>query len=273
MTNEEFSAGFDVYMNSYSQSIGDPLIIGGLNFDEYEKSLFLTDAQEQFIKHLYKGGYGVDGFEESEELRRQLDSLVIQQEYTSNDAFPTEKDANEQISSDTLIPANPSVLPIVKGVVPVIKDGKTHTVFKLNDDCWYIVYENALNGSNDSCTGGMSCDVVPISHDVYNRTRNNPFRGPNNSRVLRLDRGKYYVELVSAFPIKNYIVRYIKRPDPIILTSLEGTPLSIYGEQKETSCTLNDVVHREILELAVKLAYASRAQGSSSKTKKDSDED
>lgn len=245
MTTEEFSSGFDVYMNSYSQSMGDPFVMGGLNFDEYEKSLFLTEAQEQYVKHLYKGGYGLDAFEETEELRRKLDNLIKQFEYTSDDDV-----------SDTVKP---------------IKDGKTHTIFKLQDDCWYIIYESATNGSDDSCLGGMSCDVVPMPHDLYNRTRNNPFRGPNNKRVLRLDKGENYVELVSSFPIGTYIVRYLKRPNPIILVPLENTGLFINGKQEEATCELNDVVHRNILELAVKLAYASRATTSSSK--KDSSDD
>ena len=117
----------------------------------------------------------------------------------------------------------------------------------------------------------MSCDVVPMPHDLYNRTRNNPFRGPNNKRVLRLDKGENYVELVSSFPIGTYIVRYLKRPNPIILVPLENTGLFINGKQEEATCELNDVVHRNILELAVKLAYASRATTSSSK--KDSSDD
>lgn len=247
MTTEEFSSGFDVYMNSYSQSLGDPFVMGGLNFDEYEKSLFLTEAQEQFVKALYKGAYNNDSFEETEELRRQLDCLVAQHKYTADDN-------------------------VSESVAP-ISDGKKHTVFKLDDDCWYIIYENAINGSDESCLGGMSSDVVPTPHDIYNRTRNNPFRGPNNNRVLRLDRGNNYVELVSSFPIGTYIVRYLKRPDPIILVSLQGTGLSINNKQEEATCKLNDVVHRNILELAVKLAYASRSIGTTSTSKKNKDSD
>ena len=38
MTTEEFSNEFDVLLNSYSS--------GGVEFNEYEKSIFLTKAQE-----------------------------------------------------------------------------------------------------------------------------------------------------------------------------------------------------------------------------------
>ena len=250
MTEKEFSDGFDVYMNSYSQSVGDPLILGGLNFDEYEKSVFLTEAQEQYVKHLYKGGYAVSGFEETEELRRQLDSLVKQENYTPDKA-KQEVEGKEDI--------NPLKL----------KDGKIHTVFELPTKCWYIVYESAINGEENSCYSGMSCDIYPVPHDIYNRTLRNPFRGPNNRRVLRLDRGDHQVELVSSFPIGKYIIRYIERPAPIILISLEDTGLTINGESKKSTCLLNDVVHQEILELAVKLAYASKASTTASKKTSD----
>lgn len=245
MNAKEFSDGFDVYMNSYSQSVGDPLILGGLNFDEYEKSVFLTQAQEQLVKHLYKGSYGYTGFEETEELRRQLDALVKQEDYGPGNAINDEQTAKP------------------------IKDSKTHTIFKLPDECWYIIYESAINGEEGSCFYDQSCDIYPVSHDIYNRTIRNPFRGPNNNRVLRLDRGENYVELVSSFPIGKYIVRYIERPTPIILIDLEGTGLTINGETTSDAtypCTLNSVVHQNILELAVKLAYASRATTATTKS-------
>ena len=43
MTNEEFSNEFDTLVNSNSASL--PLLTP-LGFDEYEKSVFLTKAQE-----------------------------------------------------------------------------------------------------------------------------------------------------------------------------------------------------------------------------------
>ena len=149
-----------------------------------------------------------------------------------------------------------------------------HTVFELVDDCWYIIYESAIFGGEDSCFKDASCDVVPVPHDIYNRTRRNPFRGPNNYRVLRLDKGNNKVELVSSLPIKQYTIRYIKRPYPIILVPLTHG-ITINGETqpfgKDSPCMLNDVVHQNILELAVKLAYTSRA--TTSGTKKDTSDD
>ena len=54
MTTEEFSNEFDIILQSYSvkNEFGQQNPIA---FDEYEKSVFLTKAQEQIIITLYNG--------------------------------------------------------------------------------------------------------------------------------------------------------------------------------------------------------------------------
>ena len=69
MTNQEFSAEFEVLLNSFS-SINQLSI----QLDEYEKSVFLTMAQEQLVQDLYNGT--TITFESTEAARRSLDSLV-----------------------------------------------------------------------------------------------------------------------------------------------------------------------------------------------------
>ena len=46
MTNEEFSNEFDILINNINV---------GLEFDEYEKSVYLTKAQEEVVEGLYTG--------------------------------------------------------------------------------------------------------------------------------------------------------------------------------------------------------------------------
>ena len=64
MTTADFSNGFDVLLNSYSKigAFGDSM--PDIRLDEYEKSLFLTQAQEDEVRSLYTGKnvYG-EGFE------------------------------------------------------------------------------------------------------------------------------------------------------------------------------------------------------------------
>ena len=71
MTTKEFSDAFDTMLNSYSD------FSSILAFDEYEKSLFLTQAQEQLIVELYSGRNNKAlSFEMTEELRSSLKGLI-----------------------------------------------------------------------------------------------------------------------------------------------------------------------------------------------------
>jgi hypothetical protein len=95
--------------------------------------------------------------------------------------------------------------------------------------------------------------VYPVSQDELYKILKNPFRGPNNSRVLRLDSCYNVVELISNYNIENYIIRYVKKPNPIILCNLEDG-LSINGLSSESECMLDSSLHRTILDRAVALA-------------------
>ena len=86
-------------------------------------------------------------------------------------------------------------------------------------------------------------DIVPVTHDEYQRTINNPFRGPNKRRVLRLDIGKLEVELISSYNVGTYTIRYIKRPEPIVLCDLEADGLDINGVVSPQTCQLSDLIH------------------------------
>ena len=57
MTREEFSNGFDTMLNSYSASamFGEESTKQSVSLDEYEKSLFLTKAQDEIVISLYSG--------------------------------------------------------------------------------------------------------------------------------------------------------------------------------------------------------------------------
>ena len=76
MTNEEFSNEFDVLANSNSIVKPFGLTDTPLEFNEYEKSVFLTKAQETIVRALYSGNLTGKSFEETEELRKYLNTLV-----------------------------------------------------------------------------------------------------------------------------------------------------------------------------------------------------
>ena len=73
MTTEEFSNEFDALLNSYlvTGEFGKVENLSTIKLDEYEKSVFLTRAQEEIIISFYNGKNPFkDSFEKTEEIRR-----------------------------------------------------------------------------------------------------------------------------------------------------------------------------------------------------------
>ena len=107
MTTDEFSNEFDVLIQPYLQDkqFGT---VDKLSFDEYEKSVFLTKAQEDIILEYYSGKnpFG-NSFEETEEVRRFLSNIV--------------KEASLE------------------------KTG--NNIYKSPDDLWFITYEKVVMGN------------------------------------------------------------------------------------------------------------------------------
>lgn len=79
MTLEELSNEFDVIVNSYDNS-------QSLVFNEYEKSIYLTKAQEYIIKDLYRN------YEGTEELNSYLKTLIKDKTYLIEDSTNIELD-------------------------------------------------------------------------------------------------------------------------------------------------------------------------------------
>lgn len=224
MTNKEFSDGFSTLLNSFG-------ITPNITLDEYEKSTFLTNAQEQLIIDIYSGRNVIYGksFEQTEEIRRYLSNLVETYETSTK----------------------------VTGKLGLSQDS---VFFEIPQDTWFITYEVAfLKDSRLGCLDGIEASVVPLPQDDLYRAKDNPFRGPSKDRVLRLDIKSDLAELISKYNVDKYLMRYISQPTPIILVDLPDE-LSINGISTESECELNPVVHRAILERAVQLAIISKTQ-------------
>ena len=143
MINQEFSIEFDILYNNTSSNKAP-----GIN--EYEKSVFLTKAQEDIITELYSGrNTTYNSFEETEEQRRYLNSLIWTEEC-------------ESISDSVNLTSDKSY------------------VFSLPYDVMFITYEVAT-------IEGKDVSVYPVSQDELSKIIKNPFRGPSKNRVLRLD--------------------------------------------------------------------------------------
>jgi len=79
MTTKEFSDEFDTLLDSYRtiNPIGSTTSNISINLDEYEKSVFLTQVQEDLVRNLYNG-YNIDSqsFEDTEESRKYLANFI-----------------------------------------------------------------------------------------------------------------------------------------------------------------------------------------------------
>ena len=240
MTNEEFSIGFDSLVDSYRRfkDFDKQEMLDSIEFSEYDKSLYLTRAQEKIVVGLYNGQtYPGHPFENTEELTDYLAQLVSQKECVGD------------------IQTNP-----IKKVFP------SSTVYKMPDNMLFRTLEVCTVTTTDC--GSKQVDVVPVTQDEVLRTFRNPFKKQNARRVLRLTYGgnsavssdagsNIYSELISDFPITSYIVRYLRRPNPIVLEDMPDG-ISINGVSVETECELNPVLHSLILESAVQLALLSK---------------
>ena len=232
MTIHEFSDAFDIALSSYqnttdyTKQFADTEIV----LNEYEKSYFLTRAQEDIVKAIYNGLSLSDSFEKTESAKRQLDALVKQIVYKGT----TKQDTG-------------------------LHDKFNHYSFELPEDCWYIVFEQATTIKSDKkCDSEKVLEVYPVTHDDYHRIVKNPFRGPNTRKALRLDFGKSQVEIVSNYVLGKYLVRYLSKPSPIVLCDLTAEGISIEGITTPTECKLSELLHQEILDRAVQLAVTSR---------------
>jgi hypothetical protein len=112
-------------------------------------------------------------------------------------------------------------------------------------------------------------EVDPIDDDFYHANKSNPFKKPDEKTVWRLDysshTNKTHEYITTAdLTIANVKCFIYRRPRPIIVQdanyvtadgSINGVPLEGFTAAGQ-DCYLDELVHREIVDRAVKLAYA-----------------
>lgn len=233
MTLQEFSLEFDTLYNNIGAGAAP-----GIN--SYEKSLFLTNAQEAIVKTYYSGDLQklIPSFEEDERKRRELGELVR--------PYKVEYNANLNLA---------------------LQDRRIHpksVFFAIPDDVLFIIQEQAITYPDPCDLEGKSVKISPIRHDYFNKQIDNPFRKPNKKNAWRLDLESYVgqkiIEIVHLWlPIRHYSMRYVHAPQPIVLETFENNPelsglnLSIRGMSTESNTEL-DSLGKEIVDLAVRSA-------------------
>lgn len=323
MTNEEFSNEFDVLYNSITSSQAPGL-------DEYEKSVFLTKAQDEVIKSYFnpKLNKSQEGFDGNE--KRQIDFSMIMRsciytlgeasfyimeefmdifkpEYTSavedvpNQVPELEKDTKIIISFNDLksyihvVTVQGRQYPLIRKEVYDIlpKSGFTisateaditmpgnairkGTLLTAKNSYYQGIFDNRFNTKSiiipndimmfineyveverDSSTSRLV--VLPINYIEYSRLMSKPYKRPLKNQAWRiLDNSTGYnkAEIVIGpnDTLSKYAIRYIKKPNAIILCNLEGVTLDDKSEKQD--CELDPILHSEVLQRAVELAKA-----------------
>ena len=224
MNVQEFSNTFDTLLQPYiTKDINGNQ--NNLAFDEYEKSIFLTKAQEQIVLELYQE------LEQSEEVRKYLSNLIKTDNYVP---------VGEQ--DETLINNN----------------FKSYKV-EINNDILFMIYEQCTLNDENNCINNKIVSVVPTIHDDLDKVLKNPFKSPNSRKVIRLDFDNK-IELISKYNISNYKVRYLKKPNPIILVALEDNLSINNGDTKVSNGETNPILHERIVQRAVQLAVQSKVK-------------
>lgn len=219
MNVTEFSNEFDILYNNIMSNAAP-----GIN--EYEKSVFLTKAQDELIKNYYEpdGNKYKKGLDDS--LKRQVDfSELI------------------KVSAGELNTKAPSVT-----------FDKRAKIFDLPIDLLLPINEMVETDS------GIK-QVISINYEDYTRLMSRPYKEPLKYQAWRLNTtssGRMSVEVIinSNDTIKEYKIRYVRRPKPIITVDLssEYGDMTINGEGDVSECELNPIIHQEILQRAVELA-------------------
>lgn len=221
MTNPEFSNEFDILYNNIASNQAPGL-------DEYEKSVFLTKAQDEVLKNYFnpKGNKYLEGFDENE--KRQIDFSMITKTEIYEEFDNSILDNRENSKSINL---NSNILMIINEFVDVSRDGKSQRLV-----------------------------VIPLDYKEYSRLISKPYKRPLKFqawRVINSSDLSNRAELIvgSNDTITSYSVRYVKKPRAIILTDLpEGITLD--NSSTEQACELDPILHQEILQRAVELAKA-----------------
>ena len=226
MTIQEFSNEFDVLYNNIVSNQAPGL-------DEYEKSVFLTKAQNEIIKNYFnpKGNKYQEGFDSSQ--KRQVDFSKLMKTYTSSGTAPASTSFFGNVTGAYKVTWPNDVFVVVNEVVDVTKKGEG---------------------------GKYRLQVIPIKYDEYLRVSCKPYKQPLKSQAWRIINGENDINLIvghlNSVSPDGYHMRYIKHPQPIILESLVGSDLSINNEKNEMGCELDPEIHSEILQRAVEIARA-----------------
>lgn len=208
MTVNDFSIEFDLLFNNIASNKAP-----GLN--EYEKSLFLSQAQEILVRGLYSSGE--QSFESTEEMTSYLASITKRLTF---DSF-ARGSVYGWVTFDVVIPDSVWYITLESGIA----DGKPVEVIPVRQDMFLRTVRNPFRGPTRKRT------IRLTSSD-------------DTSRVSSLIPSK-------GTSMESYDIRYVEKPSPVILEDGIEIDGVVYNQQ---TSTLPENMHRMLLMKAVELA-------------------
>ena len=283
MSVEEMDNMFDVLYNNITSNQAP-----GLN--AYEKSVFLTKGQDETLKNYFnpksKGNNTQEGFDGS--VKRQVDfSMLTTVATTSATSYTyslvsgkTDKDGKPVYSrTETTAPKSTySYTAAYDTDGNILKDDSNNVLYIRNEGTdvsgfdtplfdmrentksitlpsklMYAINEMVEVTRNDK---KILLQVIPVKFDEYSRLMCKPYKRPLKYQAWRLTNNdvvnKADIVVGPSDTLTKYTIRYVRRPNPIIVSDLDG--LSIEGKSTATECELDPILHEEILQRAVELA-------------------
>ena len=245
MNAPEFSSEFDLLYNNVSSNQAPGLT-------EYEKSVFLTKAQYEIIKNNFTNVQGGNkyqqGIEDSNKRYADFSTLLTVVELNAK--------TDHTVTFDE------------RGKIFTLPDGDEEG----NKKVMIVITEIFKTGNSNSEL--TSYQVIPLKFDEYIRLMSKPSSDPLKKQVWKLmgnnESGNGSIEIVPHWKdkdntINKLILKYIRKPYPIILEDLSSQGLSIEGYKGtggsttgaatiKACCELAEELHPEILQRAVELA-------------------
>lgn len=225
--NYEFEVGYDRITNFDSPG-----------YTNKEKSTFLTQAQEEIILDLLKDeDHYKEDFKKSVSKLKTIVSVPIGDFTTSASNYPN-------------------------GFIVVVPS----TVIRVNNERINIRTTSDHSYPNKEF---LDVPVKPVDDDYYHANKKNPYKKPSEDLVWRIDQGtnalKQHVYILpsNCTPTTVYIHGY-RKPEPIVIKdasyvvadgAIDGRNWSTYTANGLDS-ELDPIMHRAIVERAIKLAFA-----------------
>jgi hypothetical protein len=230
MTYRELSEAWDVYANRHAELKYEKLLF----FDEYEKSLFITQAADEIVKGL------LPFYDRNEKIKKQLLPITKSVQVS----LATGIDATKKIESTTLL-------------------------YEMPEDVLYVVLEFLKTSS-----GVIIERIKPLADDETAYVMDNPFRVPTTRPYAYRNSlsigSKHYSEIITGVLANTspvYFMRYVSEVPAFIVTEslLGASIMGLSSNADIDEIAPLEMLHNKILNKAIAIGYEAKSDDINSK--------